>query len=173
MTVKHWANSGSKLSMRRSGERLIDFCELYSLQILNGFFQHEMIHRYTRERPSLGQRSIIDYVIKRQLSKLKINDCKVKRGTNCRSDHRLITTEKHQTSIREKALAEAPPSEHIEEEYSNMKLAVKRVAHKALGYEQKRKIQKAPNWLTDEVKQTIDEKTQCYHRWLSDKTNVK
>ncbi|KAL3276402.1 hypothetical protein HHI36_011786 [Cryptolaemus montrouzieri] len=55
------------------------------------------------------------------------------------------------------ALAEAPPPEDIEEEYSNIKLALKKSAHEALGYEQKRKIQKAPIWLTDEVKQSIDE----------------
>ncbi|KAL3288706.1 hypothetical protein HHI36_003141 [Cryptolaemus montrouzieri] len=49
-------------------------------------------------------------------------------------------------------------SEDIEEEYSNIKLALKKAAHEALGYEQKRKIQKAPTWLTDEVKESIDER---------------
>ncbi|KAL3277579.1 hypothetical protein HHI36_012922 [Cryptolaemus montrouzieri] len=62
------------------------------------------------------------------------------------------------------ALAEAPPSEDIEEEYSNIKLALKRAAHEAFGYEQKRNIQKAPTWLTDEVKQSSDDKKKCYHR---------
>lgn len=76
-----------------SGERLIDLCELNRLQILNGFFQHKLIHQYTRERPSLHQKSIIDYVIKRQISKIKIKDCRVKRGANCGSDHRLVIAE--------------------------------------------------------------------------------
>ncbi|KAL3270250.1 hypothetical protein HHI36_009306 [Cryptolaemus montrouzieri] len=118
-----------------------------------------MIHWYTRKRPSLGQRTIIDNVIKKQLSKLKINDCRVKRGTNCGSVHRLVAAklvvpyqtsrsgtrtalvpEEQGTSISEderkiyhlnllqqesvkhlyqrrldSALAEAPPSEDIEE----------------------------------------------------------
>ncbi|KAL3269556.1 hypothetical protein HHI36_008621 [Cryptolaemus montrouzieri] len=34
------------------------------------------------------------------------------------------------------ALAEAPPSEDIEEEYSNIKLALKRAVHEALGQEE-------------------------------------
>ncbi|KAL3268476.1 hypothetical protein HHI36_007587 [Cryptolaemus montrouzieri] len=55
------------------------------------------------------------------------------------------------------ALAETPPSEDIEQEYSNIKMALKRTAHEALGYEQKRKIQKEPIWLAVEVKQSIDE----------------
>ncbi|XP_030765286.1 craniofacial development protein 2-like [Sitophilus oryzae] len=76
-----------------SGERLIDFCELNGLCILNGFFPHKLIHRYTRERPSLQQKSIIDYMIAKQISKLKFKDCRVKRGANCGSDHRLVVAE--------------------------------------------------------------------------------
>ncbi|KAL3270131.1 hypothetical protein HHI36_009189, partial [Cryptolaemus montrouzieri] len=56
--------------------------------------------------------------------------------------------------------------------HANIKLAMKRAAHESLGYEQKRKIQKAPTWLTNELKQSIDEKKKCYHRWVLDKTNV-
>ncbi|KAL3284644.1 hypothetical protein HHI36_018798 [Cryptolaemus montrouzieri] len=161
-----------------------------------------MIHRYNRERPSLGQRSTIDYVIKRKLSKMKTktNDCRVKRGANYGSDHRLVAAKlvvpyhtsrsgtrtvlvpeeqgalegiKHPYQRRlDSALAGASPSKEIEEKYSNIKLALKRVAHEALGYEQKRKVQKAPTWLTDEVKQSIDEEKKCYHRRLSHMTNV-
>ncbi|KAL3285581.1 hypothetical protein HHI36_000111, partial [Cryptolaemus montrouzieri] len=70
------------------------------------------------------------------------------------------------------ALAEAPPSEDFEEKYSIIKLASEKAAHGTLGYEEKRKIQKPPTYLTDEVKQSIEEKKKCYHRWLADKTNV-
>ncbi|KAF2881377.1 hypothetical protein ILUMI_24791 [Ignelater luminosus] len=43
-----------------------------------------------RERPSLHQKSIIDYVIRKQQSKLKFRDCRVKSGANCGSDHYLV-----------------------------------------------------------------------------------
>ncbi|KAL3287400.1 hypothetical protein HHI36_001873 [Cryptolaemus montrouzieri] len=102
----------------------------------------------------------MDYVIKRQLSKLEINYCGVKKGANCGSHHQLVAAklvvpcqtsrsetrtglipEEQGTSISEyerkiyrldllqqesithlyqrrlySALAEAPPSEDIEEE---------------------------------------------------------
>ena len=43
-----------------SGEMLIEFCKQYELKILNGYFAHKDIHKYTWERPSVKQRSIID-----------------------------------------------------------------------------------------------------------------
>lgn len=36
-----------------NGERLIDICEQNSLKILNGFFQHKEIHKYTWHKDSL------------------------------------------------------------------------------------------------------------------------
>lgn len=44
-----------------NGERLIDICEQNSLKILNGFFQHKEIHKYTWHKDSLQLKSIIDY----------------------------------------------------------------------------------------------------------------
>ncbi|KAL3267498.1 hypothetical protein HHI36_011621 [Cryptolaemus montrouzieri] len=68
-------------------------------------------------------------------------------GTSIRYRLDLLQQEsiKHLPRRLDSALAEAPLSEDIEEEYSNIKLALKRAAHEALGYEQKRKIQKAPS----------------------------
>lgn len=74
-----------------SGLRLIELCELNCLRMLNSFYPHKLIHRYTRERPSLQQKSNIDYVITRQRSNFKIHNCRVKRGANYGSDHRLVS----------------------------------------------------------------------------------
>lgn len=75
-----------------SGEMLIEFCKQYELKILNSFYSHKDIHKYTWERPSLNQKSIIDFFITRQRSGLRCHDCRVKRGANCGSDHYLLTS---------------------------------------------------------------------------------
>lgn len=75
-----------------SGEHLIEFCNQFNLKILNSHFPHKHIHRYTWERPTLQQKSIIDYIITRQKSKAMPQDCRVKRGANCGSDHYLVVS---------------------------------------------------------------------------------
>ena len=44
-----------------NGERLISFCVQNSLKILNGFFQHKEIHKYTRTQDT--RRSIIIFLV--------------------------------------------------------------------------------------------------------------
>lgn len=73
-----------------SGERIVELCNQYQLKIANTFFQHKEIHRYTWERPSMNQKSILDYIIVKQLSLSKVYDCRVKRGANCGTDHHLV-----------------------------------------------------------------------------------
>jgi len=73
-----------------SGQRLIDLCQTLSLRIMNGFFPHKMIHKYTWSQPKRKLTSIIDYVIQRQNSPLKIKDVKVHRGPECGSDHFMV-----------------------------------------------------------------------------------
>ncbi|KAF2902085.1 hypothetical protein ILUMI_04098, partial [Ignelater luminosus] len=81
-----------KNNINISGELLIEYCTQHSLEILNGFNKHKLIHRYTwkRPRPSFGQKSIIDYFTTKQKTKFKWQDCRVKRGPNCGSDHYLV-----------------------------------------------------------------------------------
>ncbi|XP_072384405.1 uncharacterized protein [Diabrotica undecimpunctata] len=55
-----------------NGEHLIEFCKQHSLKILNGFYQHKNIHKYTWVQPTRNTKSIIDYVItKQETHKLK------------------------------------------------------------------------------------------------------
>ena len=56
-----------------NGDRLIDIFEQNSLKILNGYFQQKMIHQYTWHQDTQELRSIIDYIIARQTSDLKIS----------------------------------------------------------------------------------------------------
>ncbi|KAK4883377.1 hypothetical protein RN001_006696 [Aquatica leii] len=49
-----------------NGQRLIDVCKGSSLRIMNGFFPHKDIHKYTWIQPTKQLQSIIDYFIQRK-----------------------------------------------------------------------------------------------------------
>lgn len=71
-------------------ERLISLCEQHKLKIMNGFFDHKEIHKYTWYYHSRGLKSIIDYVIVKQQTKLRVQNVKVRRGADCGSDHCMV-----------------------------------------------------------------------------------
>jgi len=73
-----------------NSERLIELCTQTSLKIWNGFFNHKSIHKYTWEQHTKNLKTIIDYVITKQDSKLKIQDVRAYRGPNCGTDHKLL-----------------------------------------------------------------------------------
>ena len=50
----------------RNGQRLLSICAANELVILNTFFQHKDIHKYTWESRGRGLRSIIDYLWSRK-----------------------------------------------------------------------------------------------------------
>ena len=73
-----------------NGKRLSDFCENSSLKIMNGYFPHKDIHKYTWIQPTKGLRSIIDYVIQKRNSTLRTIDVRVYRSAECGSDHHMV-----------------------------------------------------------------------------------
>lgn len=74
-----------------NGLRLINICEQNSLQILNGFYKHKEIHKYTWHQETLQIKSIIDYIIVRQKTRLKTQDVRAYRGA-AQSDHYLVNS---------------------------------------------------------------------------------
>ncbi|XP_030752879.1 craniofacial development protein 2-like [Sitophilus oryzae] len=64
-----------------NGNRLINICDQNNLRILNDFFQHHDIHKYTWIQHSRNLKSVINYVIVRQYTALKIQDVRVYRHT--------------------------------------------------------------------------------------------
>ena len=82
-----------------NGEKVLDFCCANGLSIMNTFFQHKDIHKYTWYRDSLGQRSMIDFFI--VSSDLKVNelDVCVKRGAELSPDHHLVCTFRFQSPV--------------------------------------------------------------------------
>ncbi|XP_044753786.1 craniofacial development protein 2-like [Coccinella septempunctata] len=73
-----------------NGGRLVNLCESNELRIQNGFYKHKEIHKFTWIQPTRGLKSIIDYVITKQNTELKIVDVRVQRAATCGSDHHLI-----------------------------------------------------------------------------------
>jgi hypothetical protein len=73
-----------------NGDRLIDICKQKSLKILNGYFQHKRMHRYTWHQDSQELRSIIDCIIARQTSGLIFQDIRVFGGMTVGSDHYIM-----------------------------------------------------------------------------------
>lgn len=74
-----------------NGMRLITLCEQNEMKITNGYyFQHRDVYKYTWTQNTRGLKSIIDYTIVRQTSKIKVQDVRVYRGGTCGSDHNLL-----------------------------------------------------------------------------------
>jgi hypothetical protein len=73
-----------------NGNRLINICNQNNLRIMNGFFQHRDIHKYTWSQHTKNLRSIIDYVITKQNKRIKIQETRACRGATCGSDHHLV-----------------------------------------------------------------------------------
>lgn len=73
-----------------NGYRLIALSEHNQLKILNGFFEHPLIHKYTWTQHTKKLRSIIDYILIRQRTKLITEDVRAYREPTCGSDHYLI-----------------------------------------------------------------------------------
>ncbi|XP_030764048.1 craniofacial development protein 2-like [Sitophilus oryzae] len=76
-----------------NGRRLINLCEQRELKIMNGYFAHRDIHKFTWRQETRHLKSIIDYLIVKQKTNLKINDVRACRGPECGSDHYLVKGE--------------------------------------------------------------------------------
>ena len=76
--------------INKNGRCLLQFCATNGLCIMNTFFQHKRIHKYTRYRDSLGQRSLIDFCIVSANLFSTVSDVRVKRGAELSTDHHLV-----------------------------------------------------------------------------------
>ena len=76
--------------INKNGKCLLQFCATIGLCIMNTFFQHKRIHKYTWYRDSLGQRSLIDFCIVSADLFSTVSDVRVKRGAELSTDHHLV-----------------------------------------------------------------------------------
>ena len=73
-----------------NGEALLEFCSGNALSIMNTYFKHKDIHKYTWYRDALAQRSLIDFFIVSSEIKRYVQDVRVKRGAELSTDHHLV-----------------------------------------------------------------------------------
>jgi len=59
-------------TLNGNGERLFGIRDQFALSITNGFYQHQVIHRKIWFQPAKNVSSIIDYVVVRQKTKIKV-----------------------------------------------------------------------------------------------------
>ena len=74
----------------RNERCLLQFCATNKLCIMNIFFRHKEIHKYTWYRDSVGQRSIIDFCIVSPNLFSSVVDVRVKRGAELSTYHHLV-----------------------------------------------------------------------------------
>ena len=68
---------------------------------MNTFFQHREVHKYTWYRPSMDQKSLIDFcIVSSDLFSDEL-DVQVKRGAELSTDHHLVVwvTAAHRMSV--------------------------------------------------------------------------
>ena len=60
--VANMAGTNGEATLNSKGKKLIDFCTFNNLKIMNKFFEHKEIHKFTCK--ARGHKSVIDYFIK-------------------------------------------------------------------------------------------------------------
>jgi hypothetical protein len=76
--------------LNANGAKLLDFCCGNGMSIMNTYFQHRDIHKYTWHRDTVGQKSIIDFFVASSGLRETILDVCVKRGAELSTDHHLV-----------------------------------------------------------------------------------
>jgi hypothetical protein len=95
-----WSDEHSKVMGRytmdketnENGYRLIDFCIHNDLHIMNTYFRHKKIHQGTWQHPSTKEWHMIDYILTNKRYKSSIEDIRVYRGADMKTDHHLLIT---------------------------------------------------------------------------------
>ena len=76
--------------LNENGSYLLQLCCSNGLRIMNTFFQHREVHKYTWHRPSMDQKSLIDFCIVSSYLFSDVLDDRVKRGAEMSIDHHLV-----------------------------------------------------------------------------------
>ena len=76
--------------LNENGRYLLQVCCSNGLRIMNTFFQHRKVHKYRWYRPSMNQKSLIDFCIVSSDLFSDVLDVRVKRDAELSTDHHLV-----------------------------------------------------------------------------------
>ena len=88
--VANIVGTTGEATLNSNGRKLIDFCTFNNLKIINTFFKHKEIHKFTWE--ARGHKSITEYFITNMKISKVIQDIRVYSSNGIDSDHYLICT---------------------------------------------------------------------------------
>ena len=72
-----------------NGERLIDFCAMNDLKIMNTYFRKKRIHQGTWQHPAMKSWHMLDLVVVNKKFCRSVEDVSVRRRANIDSDHNM------------------------------------------------------------------------------------
>ena len=78
-----------------NGERLTEFCSINVLKITNVFYKHKDILKYRSYKHSRQLKTIIDYIITKQRTELKLFDGRIQKAADYSSDYFMIEQDLH------------------------------------------------------------------------------
>ena len=76
--------------LNENGRYLLQLCCSHGLHIMNTFFQHREVHKYTWYRSSMDQKSLIDFCIVSSDLLSDVLDVRVKRGAELSTDNHPV-----------------------------------------------------------------------------------
>jgi hypothetical protein len=86
--VVNIVGTNGEATLNNNLRKLIDFCTFNNLKIMNTFFRHKEIHKFTWE--AKGHKSIIDYFITDMKNSKVIQDIRTYRSNEIDSDDYLL-----------------------------------------------------------------------------------
>ena len=112
-----------------NGNRLLRFCTMSDMLVMNFWFQHKNIHKFTSACPGRDLKSIIDYFVVRRDTRVSVKDVQVVRGADISSDHYLLLMKMSMRckvqNAKKKVENVAIQTDRLKEREMRMKLKVK------------------------------------------------